>query len=63
MGCNYDKENTKCCFDCEYTHCPYMCIGINNKRYEGCDYYVAQKYDCVHEINDNKKRRKICKNI
>lgn len=55
MGCKYEIGiNTKCCFDCEYTHCPYMCSGINHKMHRECDYYVKQKYECVQEEKDKK---------
>lgn len=58
MGCSYKHKgvNTKCCFDCKYTHCPYMCYGlINKKMHKECDYYIEKEYKCVEEERDKNK--------
>jgi hypothetical protein len=56
MGCSYKSvEGTKCCFDCEYTHCPYMCSGLPFKKsnkikmHKECNYYTDKDYRCVEE--------------
>lgn len=51
MGCKV--TNTKCCFDCDITHCPYMCYGMGkNNLYKECEYYVDADNECIYQKLD-----------
>ncbi len=53
MGCKLEN-GTKCCFDCNITHCPDRCYGYGrDKMHKECDKYVDKKYECIYEKNEN----------